>query len=332
MARLFVMKKVEGLAQAELGRTTRHYQENPAHLGGAPDATIPSMAEEGAAQNKKKTLTPEDFITSWPLYTPFDAFAFSPPNPISFHCNGKCGKETTWVQLASSKSLERCEFLHYMCSLCRSEYLSVLYRVSKTVKKSVMGHSGTGEMHVASQVQKIGQFPALSIDIPKALEKNLGDLSASLYKKALISRNQGFGLAAVTYIRRVVEDKTEELIEVVARLAESHNIDAEVVKKIRAAASERTTYDNKLKIAATVVPDSLVIDGVNPLGVLYSLVSGGLHDLTEEQCVAIADETKSVFEFTFTHLRAETKVREDFVAKVKKLAGGRPPAEKSERA
>ena len=36
----------------------------------------------------------------------------------------------------------------------------------------------------------------------------------------------------------------------------------------------------------------------------------------------MADETKSVFEFTFTKLRAETKERQDFVSKVKKWAGG----------
>jgi hypothetical protein len=71
------------------------------------------------------------------------------------------------------------------------------------------------------------------------------------------------------------------------------------------------------------LPDSLVVDGVNPLGELYGLVSGGVHDLTEEECIAVADETKSVFEFTFTKLRAETKERQDFVSKVKKWAGGK---------
>jgi hypothetical protein len=180
-----------------------------------------------------------------------------------------------------------------------------------------------------SQVLKIGQFPALSINIPKALERNLGNVHAALYKKALANRNEGYGLGAVSYIRRVVEDKTEELIEVVAQLAESQQIDPEIVKKIRAAKTEQTTYDNKLKIASTVIPASLLIDGANPLDALYGLVSGGLHDLTEEQCINIADETKSVFEFTFTRLRAETKERQDFAAKVKKWAGGNLPVAKT---
>ena len=178
---------------------------------------------------------------------------------------------------------------------------------------------------VIVKVQKIGQYPAQSIDVPKGLEKNLGAYAISLYKKGLINRNSGYGLGAVTYIRRLVEDKTDELIEVAAQLAESHNIDAATVKKIRNTATERTTYDQKLKIAATVLPDALIIDGVNPLAELYKLVSEGVHELTEEECIAVADETTSVFEFIFTNLRATTKARHDFVDKVKKWAGLKAP-------
>jgi hypothetical protein len=174
---------------------------------------------------------------------------------------------------------------------------------------------------VAIKFQKIGQFPALSIDVPKGLQPNLGEEGIGLYKKALINRNSGFGLGAVTYIRRVVEDKTNELIEVAAKLAESHHVGANIVESIRAAATERTTYDQKLKIAATVLPEALLIEGVNPLGELYNLVSEGVHGLSEEQCIAVADETTSVFEFIFTNLRAQTQARQGFVEKVTKWAG-----------
>jgi hypothetical protein len=97
------------------------------------------------------------------------------------------------------------------------------------------------------------------------------------------------------------------------------------VKEIRDAATQRTTYDQKLKIAATVLPDSLIVEGVNPLAELYGLVSEGVHDLTEEQCIAVADETTSAFEFIFTNLRATTKARHDFVDKVRKWAGRKAP-------
>jgi len=306
--------------------------------------------KESAATAKpdSKIVSPEEFIISWPLYTPAAVDGFYPPERVSYVCDGpQCGKETTWMRMNSPQyiSFEGLEtglyWVWYLCGLCNHKPLSVIYRElereQRTVKHQRFPSSISrippgppSRVAVTIRVQKVGQFPPLSISIPKALEKNLGD-HAALYKKALMSRNEGFGLGAVCYIRRVVEDKTEDLIEVVAQLAESHSIDPETVKKIRAAKAERTTYDNKLRIASTVMPASLLIDGVNPLDVLYGLVSAGLHDLTEEDCIRITDETKSVFEYTFTRLRAEITARKDFADKVKKWAGGNSPAVKASK-
>jgi hypothetical protein len=170
----------------------------------------------------------------------------------------------------------------------------------------------------------------MTADVPRALSNNIGEDATALYKKGLVCRNNGFGLGAVTYIRRVVEDKMNELIEVAAELAESHQVDAEIVKQMRAAKTERTTYDQKLKLAATVLPASLHIEGVNPLSTLYGLVSEGVHGLTEAECLAVADETTSVFEYIFTNLKATTEARHDFVEKVGKWAGRGPHQKKAE--
>jgi hypothetical protein len=68
---------------------------------------------------------------------------------------------------------------------------------------------------------KIGQYPAPTVYVPKGLEANLGKDATALYRKALMVRNMGYGLAAVGYMRRVVEDKTNELIEVAGRVCGS---------------------------------------------------------------------------------------------------------------
>ena len=292
------------------------------------------MAEKTKADTK---VTPEEFVTKWPLYTPIDVDgAFQPQDNISFRC-GNCRKETTWA-LAGSPSPHRngssgaFYSVQYTCHLCKGQTVVIMYRYSQHRTEATPNiPNGTSYKYIPTKMQKIGQYPPLSIEIPAALEKNLGEEAANLYKKALINRNQGYGLGAVTYIRRVVEDKTDELIEVVAKLAEAHNVEADTIAKIRAAKTAKDTYDNKLKIAAMVLPTALVIDGVNPLGTLYSLVSEGVHELTEEQCIEVADETKSVFEFTFTQLRAETETRKDFVTKIKELAGGKRKTMQTEK-
>lgn len=331
-----------------VGPHTLHLVSGPGRVKKSPSATILSMAEDAKARIDQtndaalgKKLDFEKFITAWPLYTPFDCpNGYIAPARISFHCDGACRKETTWVRVdnlnvAYTSSGAPCGFywVYYTCSLCTHQHLTIMYRDFATemrVDKSWSVPTGLlrsgpppalPRIPVVTQVQKIGQFPALSIDIPKQLDKNLGEEAAGLYKKALVSRNQNYGLGAVTYMRRVVEDKTDELIEVVAQTAESHGVEASVVEKIRAASSGRATYEEKLKLASTVLPSSLTPDGANPLGVLYGLVSQGVHELSEKDCIKVADEIRSVFEFTFVHLRADSVERQTFVEKVKRLAG-----------
>ncbi len=217
-----------------------------AHLSAVLESR--QMAEEEKSVGKEKSIdesktpTPEDFITRWPLYTPFNYPEFEAPNRISFHCqNLKCSKETTWA--LSRKRYDDDVWLRlvqYQCTLCQRNNIVVAYRDSQTGTRSFMGPSRTEQRTIVVAVQKIGQHPPLSIDIPKTLEKNLGEGAATLYKRGLINRNQGYGLGAVTYIRRVVEDKTDELIGLVSQLARSRNIDPQLLRRLRR--SKRTGH------------------------------------------------------------------------------------------
>jgi hypothetical protein len=49
------------------------------------------------------------------------------------------------------------------------------------------------------------------------------------------------------------------------------------------------------------------------------LVSKGLHGLGEQDCIAIADKTKDIFEYVFEKLNAEVDDRRVFMEKVRKL-------------
>lgn len=311
-------------------------------------ADIAAPKAEETQGDTRKPLTPEEFITVWPLYTPASIEDFQPPARVSFQCDNlpSCGKETTWMKIGNVEfsHLDGVKDAHfkwvwYVCVLCNETSLLVLFREVEWAERRAAGSSIVGGLPriiptaptrtVVTKVVKIGQYPEQPIAVPKGLQKNLGPEAIGLYRKALINRNQGYGLGAVTYIRRVVEDETNELIEVAAKLAESLHVDAKIVEKIRAAATERTTYDKKLKIAATVLPDALLIDGINPLAELYGLVSEGVHGLSEAECVAVADETTRVFRFIFTNLRTQTQARQSFVEDVTKWANRGPKTGKT---
>jgi hypothetical protein len=255
--------------------------------------------------------TRHGFIEKAPLYTQYDSNDFYPPDSVSISCS-VCAKETTWGRVKCENLYDTCELggyiVTYQCGLCSkdSQSLTVFVRKFGSADKP--------------KIQKVGQFPPQAIDIPSDLEKRLGE-DAFLYKNALICRNANFGLGSVAYLRRVVENKTNELIEVVAEEAESYEVASEDVAKIRAAKDERHTYDERLQLASDAIPSKLKPDGANPLGALHGLLSEGLHAKTEEQCVAIADEIRDVFEYVFSRLRGEIEDRNKMVNKIKKWVG-----------
>jgi hypothetical protein len=94
------------------------------------------------------------------------------------------------------------------------------------------------------------------------------------------------------------------------------------IEKIRSAKAEKV-YDDKIRIAAQALPDSMKPGGANPLQTLYDLLSVGLHTQSDEECVQIADEIREVFDYLFDKLRTEIDDRQKFVAKIQQIAGSR---------
>lgn len=258
----------------------------------------------------------QTFIEQWPLFAKCDCPDFYPPDNISRTCP-ICEKETTWNIDTRGESYPAFKvsgyFASYECGLCKQSRVAVLIRIIKRTQETPTK---------VLQVQKIGQFPPPSIDIVRDLEKRLGE-DAALYKNALVCRSQGFGIGALAYMRRVVENKTNELIEVIALQAASFGVAPGDIAKIRAVVEEKITYDQRLRLASEAIPSTLKPDGANPLAALYELLSRGLHAENEDECLAIADEIREVFEYVFSRLRAEIEDRNSVVAKIKKWVGGR---------
>jgi hypothetical protein len=248
--------------------------------------------------------TPEQFLEGYPLYRQWKG-KWNTPGTLSRDCR-HCGKETTWKYQGNSIGSTQSSFklLHYQCVHCGRDSVEFL----------------VVELQ-AGAFLKAGQFPMLSVRVPNTVEKRLG-ASDAFYRKALTCRNEGYGLAAVAYFRRVVEDKTNELIDVVADAAEAHSVPAPEVERIRAAKNEKT-YEDKLKIAAQVIPEVLKPHGANPFQAMHDILSVGIHTKSEDECLQIADDTREIFDYLFDRLRTETADRTAFVSKVKAIASKR---------
>lgn len=222
------------------------------------------MPQNDDKQFESRKVSAEEFITSSPLFLKVDVDGFSPPQRISVDCFGPCAKETTWVRIHDPLVLSAYEngvrktpdssikSVAYKCFLCNVATLTVVYREMRSGKKEVPVKAGIGGVpvepslvNITTQIMKIGHNPAPTVAIPKGLEDALGSDAAALYRKALISRNNGYGLAAVAYMRRVVEDKTNELIEVAAQYAESSGIEPEPLQLSEKQSAQRNTLRTK---------------------------------------------------------------------------------------
>jgi hypothetical protein len=268
------------------------------------------------------TLKPEDekklgeFIARWPLYSPIEITPLweteSPhldplqaliPGKLEADCP-KCRK-VTWHSRRSNNAMRQggLEAVVYCCRNC--EDAQVIAWVLWGVRKNVV------------TFEKCGQRPKLEIHPAKSLETALGE-KASLYRKGLICRHQGYGLAAVAYLRRVVEDTIDEMIDALLQAMRETGSDEGAIAEVEAAKKSRAVED-KVQAVANLVPNHLRPGGINPFGLLYGLLSAGLHDLTEEECLEIADGIIKVFDHVFVEMSAHVGQRKNFTTGMQSL-------------
>jgi len=135
-------------------------------------------------------------------------------------------------------------------------------------------------------------------------------------KKAITSRNFNNGLASVAYLRRVVENQIEPLIQ--RLLNNSEGGSEELKTRIEKARTDRG-FRGLLDLAGQVLPDYLKPGGTNPLVPLHKLASEGMHNLPEDECIQIFDESKEVFSFVFRELHRHQREVKAFEENLKKL-------------
>ena len=267
-------------------------------------------------------MTREEFIENAPLYTRVELADFSPPQSITRTCgNKRCKRETTWLNRVTTRvdingisPTVQLSVVGYMCGLCQHNSLVVIYEMLDWTN---IPKGSNLWLHLA--VRKIGQLPPQEIEIPAELSSRLGSM-AGHYKKALICRSQNYGIGAMAYLRRVVDEKTDDLIDVMVELSRAHNVSDEEVSRLLAAKGQ-TRYEDKLKVASELIPDAIKPSGVNPLGQLYKHTSIGLHGKTDDECIAIFDDLKIDFEYVFRNLHLQAEEQRQFVRRVQERAG-----------
>ncbi len=240
----------------------------------------------------------QEILQSWPLYRSFTyegaANVESLPKRISLHCDN-CGKEQLWGNLDSRTDFPDIPYdgflpaRRYACKNCGQEV--VRYFVYWSRKKDG-----------SATVFKTGQYPPLEERIPKELKLEGEDLD--FYQKALRCRNFNYGLAGVAYLRRVIENRMNEMLDLIAQEARTANFAEQDLKKLKQVKAGKP-FSDKVDYAAGILPPHLRPGNHNPIERLHDITSDAVHAKSDEECIEIFDKSRFVFEYTFKKLQVD---------------------------
>jgi len=166
----------------------------------------------------------------------------------------------------------------------------------------------SGQDGTSALVSKMGEEPPFGPPTPARVITLIGP-DRDLFLRGRRAENQGFGIGAFAYYRRVVEKQKGRIIQEIARVAGKLGASPEVLAEFEKAAAE-TQFSKAIDQVKSAIPQVLLIDGQhNPLTLLHAALSEGLHDHTDEECLEIAQDIRLVL--TELAERASTALKEE---------------------
>jgi hypothetical protein len=251
-------------------------------------------SEKPVSMPKKKFA---EFLESTPPYTVegiSDLCALDSPNwvlsapRIQLHCSSeachgvrffRCKSDPFIIRHFKVEPYGRYLFRTYQCSNCQ--------KTEKTYALLVVD-DGDG----SGRVVKLGELPPFGPPVPARVISLVGP-DRELFLSGRRAESQGLGIGAFAYYRRVVENQKGRIITEIGKVAERLRASVEVVRLFQNAAKE-TQFSRAIDQVKDAIPESLLIDGQNPLTLLHSALSEWLHAHTDEECLQIAQDIRIV--------------------------------------
>ncbi|MGB0002456.1 MAG: hypothetical protein WBQ04_20225 [Candidatus Acidiferrales bacterium] len=250
-----------------------------------------------------------EILETWPLYRSFvydgaDGVVVVPE--ISLFCSS-CKRDTFWQTNVHGQNFKQGFTTRtYKCKNCGGATVTYYFYWGVSTQKHNLFF-------------KVGQHPELEERIPESLEQAFDAADLKMYKNALRLRNFNFGIGAVAYVRRVVENRMNDMLEILYEAAVEHNAPREVLAR-HDEVKRDIRFAAKVDYAGELLPATLRPAGKpNPIAILHELASEGLHAKTDEECVDIFDACRKTFEYVFGKMRIETEEAKKFVKELADL-------------
>jgi hypothetical protein len=233
---------------------------------------------------------------------------------LELYCH-KCGGVRTFTSMSDLPVTIPAEglknvFAEYDCRNC--------YGDDKFYAINIFGHHGLFEL------TKFGEMPPFGPPLPNKLLALTGD-DRELLLKGRRSENQGLGIAAFAYYRRVIEDRKDKLFDAVIKVAQKLSAAPELIEELKAAKGEKQ-FTTAVKAIKHGLPQVLLIDGHNPLLLLHDALSNGIHSMTDEECLELATSIRIVLSDLVERIELALSEQEELKAAVSKLVQLKQPA------
>ena len=240
-------------------------------LEGTPPGSVTSVTDLG---KKVEHLVPGGRRT---------AYTFVAPD-IQLHCGNDSCNGTMFFRRASAPpdlQVKVCHnfYIGYRCANCQKTW--------KTFSLGAYLDHGT-----SGTCYKFGEAPEFGPQTGARLIKLIGP-DRDIFLKGRRCENQGLGIGAFSYYRRVVENQKNRILGEIITVAKKLGATAEAVQELEAAQAE-TQFSKALAKVKDSIPQTLLINGHNPLRLLHSALSDGLHDRDDAHCLTLASSIRVV--------------------------------------
>jgi len=209
------------------------------------------------------------------------------PDEIHLHCDHqKCDgvrRHTMKDNNNLSFSFNRYAYVTYGCTNC-TETIKVFGLKTERKPGTKIG-----------ECTKIYQEPTFGEPIPKRLFQIIGEANREYFLQARRAMARGLGIGAYSYYRRIIENTKLDLVSSILEVAKATNAPAGQIEMLKNAQAERQfskAIDTLRDVSS--IPAVMLIDGHNPLLLLHDLLSEGIHQFGDQECLERAQDAEVI--------------------------------------
>jgi hypothetical protein len=229
------------------------------------------------------TETHEEIADLWEFHSSYNRWELRGPDLLLYCTSEKCGGDRLFKTSETPFALSgwHHKFLIYYCRNCGGSTKTYALWLKQGASNTAGGLA-----------YKIGEYPPFGPPTPARVITLIGP-DREFFLSGRRAENHGFGIGAFAYYRRVVENQKGRIISQIGKVAQRLGASPEIVMKFEAAAVE-TQFSKAIEMVKSAIPSVLLVEGHNPLTLLHSALSEGIHAGTDGECLEIAQSIRIV--------------------------------------